>query len=285
MGKSSGTETEVKIPKFQKRGIKSGLSAARDLYRNQEYFPDQTYAGFDPLQQEAFGLQQDFARNMLPGLQGQMFGSLGQALDASNVVNNPAVQAGLGAIEDRALQTFGEDILPQLRQQATGFGNQFSSKAEQTERLAARDLQSAISNAQADLLTGSLGDAMRLQGAGLAMAPGLQQAGLMGGNILGGIGSQFQGMDQAAINEAMARHDFPVGATNQYINQLGVLSGGNLGGVTTQGSTGSNTLGNIIGGGLMGQAGGTALGSMLGLTGGTGAIFPLAGAVLGGLLG
>lgn len=273
MGKSSGTETEVKIPKFQKRGIKSGLSAARDLYRNQEYFPDQTYAGFDPLQQEAFGLQQDFARNMLPGLQGQMFGSLGQALDASNVVNNPAVQAGLGAIEDRALQTFGEDILPQLRQQATGFGNQFSSKAEQTERLAARDLQSAISNAQADLLTGSLGDAFGLQRAGLAMAPGLQQAGLMGGNILGGIGSQFQGMDQAAINEAMARHNFPTTATNQYINQLGVLSGGNLGGTTIGTESGGSDLLSAAGGAMSGAK----LGSTFGPWG------TAAGALLGGL--
>ena len=283
MGKESG-ET-VKAPGYMRRGTKSGLEAAKDLYQAGplEYFGGQTYADFDPLQLEGLSQQEQFARSTLPQLNQQLFGSFGTALDASNIVGNPAVQAGLSSIEDRAMRNFGENILPQLRQQATGTGNMFSSKAEQSERLAGRDLQGVISDAQANLLTGSIGDAMGLQKAALGFAPSVMAQGTAPGSILGQVGGAFQGMDQNAINEAMARFNFgqqaPIDQTNQYINQIGTLGGMPVG--STQGG-GSSTTGNVIGGALLGN-------SLAGATGGLGAFggFPLiaGGALLGGLLG
>ena len=143
MGKSSGETSQVKVPKRIKEAQKLGIGAAQDLFGQ----------GLGQEQLEGIGLQEQFARQVLPGLNQQVFGSLGTALDAGNMFTDPSVLAGLGTIEDRALRTFGESILPQLRQQATGFGNQFSSKAEQSERLAGRDLQQAISDAQAQFLS------------------------------------------------------------------------------------------------------------------------------------
>lgn len=301
MGKSSGggdtnQTTTVNPPAFVAPYLKNAAQAASNLYKTgpQEFYPGQTYAGFDPLQTQGQQAQLNFANSILPGLNQNIFGSFNQALDASNIVDNPAIQAGLGAIENRANQNFSESILPQLRQQATGTGNMFSSKAEQSERLAGRDLQSVISNAQADLLSGSIGDAMRLQGAGLSLAPQTLGTGLFGGQVQQDIGGQLQGMDQNAINETMARFNFgqqaPTNSLNDYIAQLGGLAGNyNVSQGNTSADSSNNWLGGAIGGGLLGNAlAGSSLVTgfsplaFLGAAGGLPAI--AGGAILGGLL-
>lgn len=292
MGKSSGEKSKVKVPDFLKNMSKEARDAARASYAQGplEYFPGETVAPFTEAELMGQQSQMDFAQNMLPGLNQQVFGSFGNALDASNVVGNPAVQAGLGAIESRAMRNFGENILPQLRQQATGTGNMYSSKAEQSERLAGRDLQGMISEAQAGLLTGTLGDAMRLQGAALATAPSTLGTGMMGGNIMQGVGGQQRAMDQAQIAADMERFNFeqqaPRQLYQQYINQL-AQAGGVPGGMTTAssgGGGGSGVIGNMMGGAMLGgSAGGMFGGAASGAA--TGSTFGPYGAMIGAGLG
>jgi len=294
MGKSSGDKTEVKIPGYLKDATKSGIAAATGLYGQGplEYFPGDTYAGLTDPQLQGVNQYIDFANQTFPGLSNQIFGSFGNALNAGNLYNDPSVQAGLGVIESQANRNFMENILPQLRQQATGTGNQFSSKAEQSEAEAARDLQLAISEAQAGFLGNQLGSARQLQGASLATAPSVLGTGLFGGQTLMNAGGVLQGDLQNQINADLARWQYeqqaPVDQTNTYVNQLAAL-GGMPGGSTTTSGGGSNTLGNIAGGALLGGGLGSTLfpaGSWLG-AGAAGAMGPgvLGATVLGGLLG
>ncbi|NIR16423.1 MAG: hypothetical protein GWN86_21870, partial [Desulfobacterales bacterium] len=186
MGKKSGKDTKVEVPNFVRDAAKYLTGASKDLYEQGplEYFPGQTYAGLTDPQMAGVNQYIDFANQTFPGLSNQIFGSFGSALDAGNLYTDPSVQAGLGVIESQANRNFAENILPRLRQQATGTGNQFSSKAEQSERLAARDLQTAISEAQGGFLGNQLDSARRLQGAALATAPQTLGTGLFGGQTL-----------------------------------------------------------------------------------------------------
>lgn len=277
MGKSSGGDTQVKPPGYIKTASKDLLSKAQDVYNQgpYSYYPDQTYANLTPQQITGLTQQEQFANQVFPGLSNDIFGSFTNALNAQDIVNNPAVVAGLGSIENRANRNFSENILPQLRQQATGTGNEYSSKAQQSERLAARDLQQAISDAQANLLTGSIGSSMGLQGAALATAPSTLGTGLFGGQALQNVGGVYQNQEQQRINDLVNAYNFnqqaPYNQAVQYQNLISPLFGGGLGSTTTQDSGGvSSALGGALGGGLAGAS--------FGLPG------MVTGAILGGLL-
>ena len=130
MGKKKQDTQKVEIPRFLENASQAGISAATDLFNQGplQFFPGQTFAGFDPLQQEGFQSQLDFARNVAPGIQGDIFSSLGRALGAEgtinaedlidrnvgNLFNDPSVQAGLGTIESRANRNFMENVLPHV---------------------------------------------------------------------------------------------------------------------------------------------------------------------------
>jgi len=267
MGKSSGggdTTTTVNPPDWAVPYITGAAKEGQRIYGQgpQQYYPNQTYAGFDPLQLAGQQANANYAQSVVPGLNQNIFGSFNQALNSADVLNNPAITAGLDTIESRANQNYLESILPQLRQQATGTGNQFSSKAQQSEYQSARDLQQVISDAQANLLTGTIGDAMRQQNAALAVAPNILGTGLMGGDILQSVGSQQQAMNNLGIQEAINRWNFgqqaPTNALNTYIGQLGGLTG-NYNVQQSSQDTGSSALGGAIGGGLLGASAGNAL--------------------------
>ena len=153
------------LPPAVAKPLKGAIGEANANFQQgpQEFFPGQTFADFNPTQLAALQQQLSFAQNQLPGQLSGINQSFGNALNAGDLYNDPSVQAGLGTIENRANRNFSENVLPQLRQQATGTGNQFSSKAEQSEQLAGRDLQQAISDAQGSFLGNQLNSARSLQ--------------------------------------------------------------------------------------------------------------------------
>lgn len=289
MGKSTGEQAQVRPPGNTREKIRDIENEAQALYQAGplEYFPGETYAGLTDPQTAGVNQYINFANQTFPGLSEQIFGSFGNALDAGNLYTDPSVQAGLGVIESQANRNFAENILPQLRQQATGTGNQFSSKAEQSERLAARDLQTAISEAQGQFLGNQLGSARQLQGAGLATAPSVLGTGLFGGQALQNAGGVLQQDLQNQINAAMDRFNFeqqaPGESLDAYANRIAAMSP-NVGSTTTS-ADGSTTAGNMVGGALMG---GSLASSMMAaplLSNPAGWAALAGGAVLGGLLG
>lgn len=262
MGKGGGETTRVEGPTFLRRKLPGIAEEAQRLFEQGplSFFPGQTFAGFDPLQEEAFQQATAFGRGAAPGLVGQAFGGLGQALN-TDVTQDPSVQAALGTIESQALRNFQENVLPSIRQGATGVGGEFGSRLDQAERLAARDLQQGISESQSQFLANQLGSARQLQGVGLSLAPGLIGGlGTLPGNILGQVGAQRQGMEQQAINEAMQRFQFeqqaPFESLQTFANQLT-----GIGAVPGQTQTTSGGEVNPIAGGLGGAIGGATLGA------------------------
>jgi hypothetical protein len=262
------------LPKFLKSEFRNtSIPRIEDLFNQgpQSFFPDQTFANLTPDQQAGLQSQLNFSQNQLPQQLGDVNQSFGNALNAGSIFGDPSVQAGLGTIENRANRNFSENVLPQLRQQATGTGNQFSSKAEQSERLAGRDLQQAISDSQGSFLANQLGSARGLQGSAIGNAPNITQLGLQPGSNQFNVGSVFQGQNQAGINDQVNAFNFnqqaPSNQLNQYLAQLqGVAgSGGGAGSSSTQ-SAGNST--NPFAGALGGAAIGSSLFNQFGGGGG-----------------
>ena len=247
------------LPKELQDRLLAASKDARQLYNQgaQEYFPGQTFANFDPNQTAGLQSQLDFAQQGLPNQLGQINQSYGNALNAGSIFSDPSVMAGLGTIEDRANRNFSENVLPQLRQQATGTGNQFSSKAEQSERLAGRDLQGMISDAQGSFLGGQLASARGLQGNALGNAPNISQLGLLPGQTQFGVGQAFQGQNQLGISEDVNRFNFNQQAEGQNLNDYiarltGISGAGGASSQTTNPGTSSNMLGSALGGAILG---------------------------------
>jgi hypothetical protein len=249
-------------PKFLKNEVRNtALPRINDLYNQgpQSYFPDQTFANLDPNQQAGLQSQLDFSQNQLPGQLNQVNQSFGNALNAGSIFGDPSVQAGLGTIENRANQNFSENVLPQLRQQATGTGNQFSSKAEQSERLAGRDLQQVISDSQGSFLANQLGSARGLQGSAIGNAPNVTQLGLQPGANQFNVGSVFQGQNQQGITDQVNAFNFnqqaPSNLLNQYLAQFGSASGTGAGsGFSSTPGASTNQFAGALGGAAIGNS-------------------------------
>jgi len=294
MGKSSPSSnqsTTVNPPAFALPGLTQAAGEATRLYNEgpQQFFPGQTFADFNPLQTQGQQSQVDFANQVLPGLNQQIFGGFGQALN-TDVTQDPSVQAALASIENRGNRNFAENIAPTLRRGGTGVGQEFGTRPELAVGVAGRDLAGQIADAQASFLAQQLGSARQAQGAGLALAPQIAQQGLMGGNILGQIGAQQQGQEQLGINEAMNRFNFeqgaPVDSLNQLIAQLTGATGGGSQSSQFSGTGGgiNPAIGGAIGGGLLAsQLPASILGS--GAFGNIGSVFGPAGIAGGALLG
>ena len=265
------------LPKWLRKGVIRGTAAPRveDLYNQgpQSFFPGQTFADLDPNQLAGLQQQLQFSGGLLPQQLNQVNQSFGNALNAGNLYNDPSVQAGLGTIENRANRNFQENILPNLRQQATGTGNQFSSKAEQSERLAGRDLQQAISDSQGSFLANQLGSARALQGGAIGQSPNITQLGLLPGSNQFDVGSVFQNQAQQGINDQFNAFNFnqqaPSNQLNQYLAQIQGLAGAG-GGASQQTTPGGGTdlLSGILGGGLLGNQAYNAIAPSFGNTGG-----------------
>jgi len=249
------------LPKNVKLRLRDAMdqSTADFSQGPQEFFPGQTFADFNPTQLAALQQQLSFAQNQLPGQISGINQSFGNALNAGSLYNDPSVQAGLDTIESRAGRNFSENVLPQLRQQATGTGNQFSSKAEQSESIAARDLQQVISDAQGSFLGNQLGSARALQSGALGQAPNISQLGLLPGSTAFNVGQAFQGQENLGIAEDVNRFNFGQQAQDANINQLiarltGLSNTGGGAGFQSTPTGGINPVAGALGGATLGNS-------------------------------
>ena len=324
MGKGGGgsqdSTTQVQAPSFAEIPLFEAGRQVIDLFNRgpQQFFPGQTFADFDPLQTAAQNLQLGLAPTAAQ--QGQqinaaLLGSLARPnlnFDPTtfNALDQPSTQAQLEAIETRANRNLLENILPNVRRSAVGAGQTFgSTRSDVNQALQIGDTAQRIAEAQAQLLGTAQGQGLQAGiaargqdvdalGRSLALFPQLQQASLFPSQLVGDVGAQRQAQTQRGITEDINRFNFEQNAqanlVNQLVNQAAGLGG--FGGTTTQrfDDPSSNTLLNVLGGGLLGSQLGAAIpGFGAGAAGATGlaALGPagiglgLGGALLGGLFG
>ena len=249
-----------------------------------DFFPGQTFAGFDPLQTQAQDLQAQRGLAGSPLNQGaqdlaqQTLG--GQFLSPGS---NPNLQGAIDASTRPIFEQLQQRTLPGITSQfAAGsgrFGGEGQAQREVTQHATERASQQASDQA-ARLAMGAYGQERELQQQAMFGAPQLAQQDYADIARVGAVGDVRQGQQQRGIQDQMARHQFGQEEPyNALMRQMGLIQGTapifGMGQQTTSGS-GSNP--------IMGALGGLSTGA--GIVGGLGAAgIGMSNPVMAGLIG
>lgn len=253
------TTTQVNEPwSVQKPYLSTGFAEARNQLNNLGFFPNQTYAGWNPLQLQGMSMGQDYASSLSPYV-GDIMDmnrnvASGGLMDATS---NPWL-ADYAAAAARPIQTsLMEEALPMIRNQGIASGQYGGSRQDLSEGIAVGRAADAIGDVTSNIYSQAYGQNLQGMLGAQSMAPAMAQMGMMPSNILSGIGAQQQAMEQQGIDEEMARHYYPQQALQNYMSLVG---GQQYGGTSTQ-TTPYST--NPLLGGLGGGMTGASLASMM----------------------
>lgn len=261
-GQSGKQTVTTEPPKWMRPYMQNIASEAGNLYQNfnPTFFPGQTYAGFTPEQEQAMQLttQRAMAGSPVTRAANQQ---------AADTLGGNFLYGGEGF--NAALDAASRKILPQL-----------DSKFGAGGRLGSGLAATAQTQALGDAFAGLYNNERQRQMQTLGMSPMLAQQDYFDFGQLANVGAQRQAMEQAGIDESMARHEFsqnlPYQKLQNYAGTLGGMIPG-AGNVQSQ-PTYRNRPAGVLGGALMGAK----LGSIVpGIGTGIGA---LGGGILGGLL-
>ena len=285
-GKSSDseqTQTVIPWPGAQPHMLDI-FSRAQNLVETGQpaYYPGQTFAPRDPLQDQAQNARLNYGVNALPGQINQAQNALGFALNAPNIAANPYVQDMMGLNERMLNRNLQENILPGIDSGAVQAGAYGGSRQGIAQGQAIRGTQEAIGNANAQMAMDAYGKGLGAQGIALGMAPNIANFGFMPMDVMSQTGAYNRGIDQEALSADMDRWNYLQNLPWDNLNKYGALVSGNnaWGSATTTDGGGSSPLSGAIGGGLAGYSLGSAF-LPFGMGGPIGAI---GGALLGGLL-
>lgn len=195
-----------------------------------QFYPGQTWANMDPLMKQGIESNLGFAKNYFPNMYNQGTGSLMNQLNAMDVGNNPYVQDmnqvaanQFTRASDQAIQNmvgqFRNQVLPGITNDAVAAGGLGGSRQGVAQGLAIQGLgnnvQNMIQSGQSDLANmyaqtnlGAYGQGLQAAGNAINMMPQYAQLGLMPGQIAQQAGGIYEGYQQKAIDDAMARWDF-----------------------------------------------------------------------------
>ena len=275
--------------------LQSIMSSAGSLYGQggPGYYPGQTFAGRDPLSDQAQNLRLNYATNSMPGQIYDAQRAQSFALNSPDAANNPYVQNMMQSNQFMANRNLSENLLPMIDSGAVAAGQMGGSRQGIAQGLAMRGTQEALANANAQTMMDAYGKGLGAQQGALGMAPSIMGMGMAPMDIMGQVGAYNQGIDTQALDADMARWNYnqerPWDALGRYSS---IVSGNNQWG-TSQNQEGgaSSPIAGAIGGGLLGYSATPAITSMLGNAGmgsiAGAAVAPwatLGGALLGGLL-
>jgi len=249
-----------------------------------QYYPGQTFAGRDPLQDQAQNLGLNYATSSMPGQIYDAQRAQSFALNSPDVANNPYVQNMMESNAFMANRNLAENVLPQLKLGAMASGQVGSSRHRGiAEGLAARGTNEALANANAQTMMDAYGKGLTAQQGSLGMSPGLMKMGMEPMNVMSQVGAYNRGIDQEALGSDIQRWDknqmLPWENLQRYNS---FLAGSPMGSEAASG--GSSPLGTALGIGSMatGLFGGGAASPFAGITGALGGLFG-GGGGLGGL--
>ena len=244
--------------------ILGGFQAAKNLYDMglPEYYPDETLAGFDPVQQQAQQAILGYSMGprvagMQAGAEGALMRSLGgytgftpqQTADllAGNVRTGAGTpyQAMADALSGDVVSRLQGSILPGIRQQQVMYQPGGSSRAALQQNKAVADaVKSGLTTPLAQMYQSAYDRAqqMRLPAAqqmiqqqqfGQQQYPTTMTAPYAPLQAMSQVGEQRRAMSQEAINRDMARYFYEAGAPQQALQNYMSMITGNYGSSST----------------------------------------------------
>ncbi len=172
-----------------------------------QFYPEQRYAGLQPLQEEALGMQEEYARG-LGGMVDPSMSAWQSMLSAPDAANNPFVQAMIGEQANVLNRNLTENLLPAIQSGAIGAGQLGGSREGVASGIAMRGTQDALARAAAQTQLDAYGKGLAQQQYGLGATPSMVGLGQIPAQMLAGIGDIRRGEAQREIDEDIARFEF-----------------------------------------------------------------------------
>lgn len=236
-----------------------------------EFFPGQTFAPRSPVEMSGTSMLEDYARNDLPTITGNINAAMTSMLNAPDVANNPYIQDAARAANQRLATDFNEMVNPQLKASFGAAGQANSSRQSLAQSMAADRLQRNMADQTAGMFSDAWSKGLDQQARGSLLAPQLVNLGMLPGQTLAAVGETDRAYQQLGINDAMQRYNFsqmdPITRAQQFSGVLGGLPSFQT--TTAPNPNQSNPLASILGIGsmLMGMPMG-GLGGLGGAAGG-----------------
>lgn len=219
---TTATAGGQRLPTEQLTPVLSTFDAAQKEFEQgpRTFFPGSTVAGFTPNQLGGFESLIAGSRNLAPQLSqaGDVISfNLGAGRDPGA---NPFLQDAISAAVDPIQERLQQQILPSLASTAIAGGQFGGSRQALAESAAINDFtRNALNTAgQISFQDFLAGQQRALQS--INAIPTLQSAALLPGQIQTTVGEAEQGLNQANINEQIARHQFGQGATAENIREF-----------------------------------------------------------------
>lgn len=247
-----------------------------------EYYPGQTYAGFDPLQEQSQQMGVDYAQSGLGGILDPTMSSFQNAVSGGLMSpdSNPYMQQSIQSMADKVKENMALSGISQNEDSAQSAGQYGSSRHGLADYLTRKNANEVIARNTNDMLMGGYNTGLNAMMNSMQMAPQMGQLGMAPSNLLNRIGGERQGMNQMGITEDVNRFNFQQNAPWENLGRYaGALQGNYLGSgaETTSPVTGGSPLSGLLGGATAGAGVMEAMGSTNPWIAGGGALLGLLG--------
>lgn len=261
---TSSATSSYTAPAYLTADTQNALQDATSIYNQgaPSYYPDQTYANFTPLQNQAMDQTVQLASDGSPLVKSAQ-GAV------QNILDTPS---GTNPYLDQYLQTIGAQTQNNVNQSFNANGR-FGSGSN------AATAATAVTNAQLPFLFNQYNTDQGNKLTAATEAPGLADYDFNNLARIGAVGDAQQQMGQNAINDKVNAYNYnataPENWLNNYLTQLNSSNANNWGTsnqTNTQTTSGGSALSSILGGalalgGLFTGGATTGLGAALGLGG------------------
>ncbi len=202
--------------------------------QEQQFYPNQTYVGRNPLEYAADAQRLTHAQQVMPGqVQEAQDGWLG-LMNSLDVGNNQYVNGMMDANARSMTKNLTQQVMPGIRNNSISNGQYGSSRQGIAEGMAIQGAQDALANSNAATQMDAYGKGLESLATGLEFAPQMLNLGLQPANITEFVGQGIREDQSQALADDMARWNFAQSEPERLVQlQSQLLNGGMQFGTTT----------------------------------------------------
>jgi len=243
MSKSAGTTRTVStssVPSVQLPYLLYGLEQAKQQYEQgpPQFYPGPTVAEFAPAEVTAHQYLQQQAGPMAQLAEGAI-PTANFLMQAYDVEKNPYVKSAVQSAMQPVMQQLREQALPSIRSGAVAAGSYGGTRQALAEGLAMQRAAQEMGNISSQMYNQAYNAGLQAALNGIGAIPTIQQSMAFPGQVLSGVGGQERALEQAKVNEAVARHQWEQTAPRLALQEYMRLAGIPLGGESTSEVQGS----------------------------------------------
>lgn len=256
MGKSSGSTTNTSSTgpsTLQQPYITKLLSEADRLYNTggPQFYPGSTVAGFTDAEKQGQASILGNAQKQMNFWDNNVPGAVQVGLNSYDVANNPVVANAAKAATQPIITQLKEEVLPGINSGAISSGGLGGSRQGIAQAQGIERASRAAMDTSAGIYNNAYSQGLQTLSNTLGLMPTLQQASFMPGAAQSAVGAQQREMNQANINEDMARYTYNQNLPYQNLTEYGNTIGKPFGGTSTSsvqatGDSSGQTIGAIL---------------------------------------